>query len=51
VLCDRCGKLIEGEPERIAPDSATGAAPDVVIHPWDCTGPPPVLLPSGPYYD
>jgi hypothetical protein len=46
MICARCDKPIEGEPETILADSATGAA-EVKVHPWPCTRPrSPVRLPD-----
>lgn len=36
MICDCCGRPIEGEPQEIIPDSATGAAATVYVHPYPC---------------
>ncbi|NEA46206.1 hypothetical protein [Streptomyces sp. SID10815] len=36
MICDRCAEPIEGEPEVIPVDSASGAAPDVYLCPTLC---------------
>ncbi|MET9255400.1 hypothetical protein ACGFZL_24355 [Streptomyces sp. NPDC048182] len=47
-LCDRCGEPIEGEAKPIAPDSGSGAAPTVYVHPHPCrSAAPHPTAPSG----
>jgi hypothetical protein len=36
AICDRCDELIEGEAREIPVDSPSGAAPNIVIHPYPC---------------
>lgn len=36
MICDRCDQPVEGEPEVIPVDSASGAVPDVYLCPVPC---------------
>ncbi|CAM5717737.1 Small CPxCG-related zinc finger protein OS=Streptomyces fumanus OX=67302 GN=GCM10018772_05460 PE=4 SV=1 [Streptomyces fumanus] len=48
MLCDRCGREIEGEPEVVQVDSPTGAAPSLTLCPWGCRAAPHQSTPDQP---
>ncbi|MEU9557960.1 hypothetical protein [Streptomyces fumanus] len=48
MMCDRCGKPIEGEPEVVQVDSPTGAAPSLTLHRGGCRPAPHQSTPEEP---
>lgn len=48
MTCDRCHERIRpGEPyDTMAPDSASGAAPNVILHRWPCDPVPRQTAPA-----
>ena len=46
MICDRCDRPIEGEPEEIPVHTPTGAAPNLTVHPGGCRAAPRQSTPS-----